>query len=92
MNVQTTISFIFGSIFAISAIGVAAVSVAKVIKEAEIWIQITVMTMFGISSIIMLGLMVYVIRNILQEKNREREKEKEKGFLARFFSWLKKRR
>ena len=65
---------------------------AKVIKEAEIWIQITVMTMFGISSIIMLGLMVYVIRNILQEKNREREKEKEKGFLARFFSWLKKRR
>ena len=60
------------------AIGAAAVGVAKVIKDAEIWIQITVMTIFWISTIIM-GLMVYVIWNV-QEKTGKEKKRKRKDF------------
>ena len=52
---------------------------AKVIKDAEIWIQITVMTIFWISTIIMLGLMVYVIWNV-QEKTGKEKRRKRKDF------------
>ena len=57
---------------------------AKVIKDAEIWILITVMTIFWISTIIMLGLMVYVIWNVREKTGKEKKRKRKDFWLDSF--------
>ena len=86
MNVQKIIAIFFASIFFISAIGGAAFGGTKSLKYAPICIQGIMIAIFGVTVIIILGLMFYLIRNFSQDEHREEKKKQ--GFLPRLISWF----